>query len=502
MFRLAPPRTASSTETAVRPASASATPGAPVATGGEGYSAPQPSSGPDRSAKAVREATPLAFAGFVANAANVLVTLAVARILSTADYGTQAQLVAIFFVVSMPGSALLVGIVRRATRWRTTGHTDLIPAWARRIRRVGLAVVALVAVLGAALCGLLSRGLSVHDRPGIVAVLVAGAAWGLLCVDRGLLQAQHAYRGLAVNLLVEGGLRSVVTVVLVVAGAGSTGVAAGLLLGVVSSDVHARWHLHRHPSAPDLVLPAEPNAPDAEGPGPGDRVPDLEPGPPVPPALALPRERRLVTDVGIALVALGLLGLLQNVDVVILGRERPSATGAYAAISVASKALVFAALVLSSFLLPEAASRRNLGQHALRQLGGTLAIFAVPAALLVGFAVIAPEFLIRLAFGPRYLSAAHALWPLAVAMTCLGATVLFTHYLLGAGHRRAVLALLVGTAVAIPLLLAADGQPRSTAMADLAVQAALAAVTGALVLLAALHPNRTRRTTLRSRRIS
>ncbi|HSP36773.1 MAG TPA: hypothetical protein VLR26_03375 [Frankiaceae bacterium] len=415
----------------------------------------------------MREATPLAFAGFVANAANVLVTLAVARILSTTGYGTQAQLVAIFFVVSMPGSALLVGIVRRATRWRTTGHTELIPAWARRIRRVGLMVVAVVAVLATLLCGVLSTQLSVDDRAGIVVVLVAGAAWGLLCVDRGLLQAQHAYRGLAVNLLIEGGLRSVLTVVLVFAGMGSTGVALGLLIGVASGDVHARWYLSRHPAGRAL-----------------------EPGPPVPPALALPRERRLVTDVGIALLALGLLGLLQNVDVVILGRERPSATGAYAAISVASKALVFAALVLSSFLLPEAASRRDKGEHALRQLGGTLAIFAVPAALLLGLAVLAPEFLIKLAFGARYLSAAHALWPLALAMTCLGATVLFTHYLLGAGHRRAVLALLVGTAVIIPLLLAADGDPRATAEADLAVQATLAAVTGGLVLLAALRPRR------------
>jgi O-antigen/teichoic acid export membrane protein len=106
-------------------------------------------------------------------------------------------------------------------------------------------------------------------------------------------------------------------------------------------------------------------------------------------------------------------------------------------------------------------------------------------------AVVEPDFLLRIAFGERYLAAASALWPLALAMTCLGATVLFTHYLLGAGHRRAVLALLIGTAVALPLLLAADGEPRATAMADLAVQSVLAVTTGGLVLLAALRPRRT-----------
>src|SRR4051794_9299682 len=205
-----------------------------------------PTAGAAASRRTVREATPLALAGFAANAANVLVTLAVARILSTDDYGTQAQLVAIFFVVSMPGSALLVGIVRRATRWRSTGQTHRIPAWSRRIRRYGIGTILAVAVLGTLLRGPVSSELSVDDPVGLVTVLVAGATWGLLCIDRGLLQSRHAYRGLAVNLLVEGGLRSVLTVGLVVAGLGSTGVALGLLLGVAAADAHARWHLSRH----------------------------------------------------------------------------------------------------------------------------------------------------------------------------------------------------------------------------------------------------------------
>ena len=75
-------------------------------------------------------------------------------------------------------------------------------------------------------------------------------------------------------------------------------------------------------------------------------------------------------DVGTALAALALLALLQNLDVVVLGREEPGNAGAYAAISVACKALVLASFVLAGFLLPEAAARRQLGQHALHQLGG------------------------------------------------------------------------------------------------------------------------------------
>ena len=63
-----------------------------------------------------------------------------------------------------------------------------------------------------------------------------------------------------------------------------------------------------------------------------------------------------------------LLALLQNLDVIILGSKAHEHSGAYAAISVPAKALVFGALVLVNYLLPEATIRHQQGAHALRQL--------------------------------------------------------------------------------------------------------------------------------------
>jgi O-antigen/teichoic acid export membrane protein len=203
-----------------------------------------------------------------------------------------------------------------------------------------------------------------------------------------------------------------------------------------------------------------------------------------PPAVAVTGPS-LAVDVMTALAALGLIGLLQNLDVIVLGRQAPGHSGAYAAVSIASKALVFAALVLANFLLPEAASRRQLGQHALHQLGGTLALLAAPAAALVLLGAIAPHQILTIAFGERLTDASSALLPLALAMTCLGATVLFTHYLLAVGQRLIVLALALATAVAIPLLITANGSAAPTAEADLGVQAVLAVISGLLVLRAA-----------------
>jgi O-antigen/teichoic acid export membrane protein len=418
---------------------------------------------PGHTRAAVRGAGPLALAGVLANGANVLVTLVIARELSTRNYGAYNQLFALFFVLSMPGSALVVGVVRRVTQWQRHGEEHLVHAWAARIRRFALLTVLAVLLIGLLVRSPLARELSLPGPGGVTEVLTAGAAWCLLCMDRGLLQAARLYSPLGINLLTEGLLRATLTVAFVVAGAGPAGAMAALLVGIFAADLHARWMLHRHRAAP---LVAD------------------EPAAMVPPAVGVTGPS-LAADVVTALAALGLVGLLQNLDVIVLGREAPGHSGAYAAVSIASKALVFAALVLANFLLPEAASRRQLGQHALHQLGGTLALLAVPAGALILLGAVAPHQILGLAFGERLTEAAGALLPLALAMTCLGATVLFTHYLLAVGQRFIVVALALATAAAIPLLILANGSAAPTAEADLGVQAALAVVSGLLVLRAA-----------------
>jgi hypothetical protein len=66
-------------------------------------------------------------------------------------------------------------------------------------------------------------------------------------------------------------------------------------------------------------------------------------------------------------------------------------------------------------------------------------------------------------------------------MTCLGATVLFTHYLLALGSRAVLAVLGIMAVAAAGLITLAGGSPVATARTDLAVQAVLAVVTGLLV---------------------
>jgi O-antigen/teichoic acid export membrane protein len=426
--------------------------------------------GSDNTLKAgLLQAGPVAVAGMAVNVAAALVVIAVARLLSSQAYGELAQLLGLFFILSMPGSAVLVGVVRRVTGLQTTGRAHLVRGWVARVHRICLAALAVEFVVVVALKDWIAGQLHLHSSVSVVLILMAAGVWILLCVDRGLLQAHRRYGGLATNLLVEGGVRTVLVLALVAAGAGVPGYAIGVLVSEVLATLHAHW-LARSAWADLSTAPV---------------VEDGFAGEADAPAEVVLARRKLVADVSAAFVGLGLLGLLQNVDVILLGRLDHSQVGPYAAISVASKALVFGALALGAYLLPEATIRWNEGGHAIRQLGVTLVFLAVPAVVLLGVAVFVPRQFLTLVFSARLSTAAPAFAPLVLAMMCLSFTVLVTNYLFGTGSRWIVLVLAVGSALAVVLVTAAHGRPVATAWADLVVQAALAFGMGAAFL--AIH---------------
>jgi O-antigen/teichoic acid export membrane protein len=411
------------------------------------------------------QAGPLAVAGVVANGASVVLTVALARLLSPHSYGVLNQLTGLYLILSMPGSAVVVAVVRRVTVWHEDGTGHLVRRWAGRVHRQCTLVVLVWAVIVFTSRHGVAVLLNQQSGIGIAAILTAAAFFVLLSLDRGLLQAHRAYRPLAVNLLVEMGVRVLAVVVLVAAGFGPSGAAIGILIGEVVAATHARWSAVRTWSggrAPRLL--------DA-----GSWVASVRPD-----ALLGGQQsvrRTVVVDLVVASVCLSMVAVLQNVDVLVVGRDNPSHSGAYAAVSVTSKAIVFGAVVLGGYLLPEAAIRWRQGGHALRQLAVVLVFLAVPSVLLLGVAIAAPEQFLEIFFHHDYTSAADALAPLVLAMIMLSITVVLTMYLLAVG-RRWIASVLVGGAIALTLaVLAVHGAPRATAYVDVAVQAGVLLVT-------------------------
>jgi O-antigen/teichoic acid export membrane protein len=413
----------------------------------------------------LRQAGPLAAAGVVSNGANVVLTVVLARLLTTHGYGVLNQLTGLFLILSFPGSAVVVAVVRRVTMWNEDGSGHLVRRWAGRIHRQGSIVVLVWGIIVFSSRHSLAVLLGQRSGIGIAAVLAGAAIFVLLCLDRGLLQANRSYRPLAVNLLVEGGVRTAAVVVLVAAGTGPSGAAIGILVGEVAAAAHARWAavrawtatrgLERRSWTGGWVAAVRPDT--ALGGADAER-------------------HRVALDLVVASVCLSTIALLQNIDVLVIGRENPSHSGAYAAVSVTSKAIIFGAIVLGGYLLPEAAIRWREGGHALRQLAVVLVLLAVPATILLLVALTAPHVLLQVVFHHAYTSAAAAMAPLVAAMILLSVSVVLTMYLLAVG-RRWVAGVLVAGGLALTLVIVQlHGAPLATAYADLVVQAAVAAV--------------------------
>lgn len=417
----------------------------------------------------LRRVLPIVAAGAAAGLSSLVTTVLVARELSSRGYGAFIVLLSLFLVLSMPGSALLVAVVRRITAWESEGRGDRVHGWAVRVHRVGAMAVIILALGIWLLRGPLISALSLPGPGGVVEILTAAGIWVLVSIDRGLLQARQDYRNLSVNLVLEAVTRTGFTIGFASVW-GVTGAAFGVLLGEIVTAVHARiTAMAAVARGPQLAT--------------GDGVTGTAAAGTA--ATSTHTGRHLAADMATALISLALLAVLQNADVIAFGSQAPGRSGSYAAISVPSKALVYAALVFINYLLPESAIRWHQGSHALRQLGHTLMILALPAVLLLGVSTVAPKKLLDLVFRHKLAGAAAAFSTLVLAMVFLCVTVVLTVYLLGVGWRWVVVLLAVGTGALILFTLRAHGHYLATARADLAVQGGLALAT--TVALVAVH---------------
>jgi O-antigen/teichoic acid export membrane protein len=200
------------------------------------------------------------------------------------------------------------------------------------------------------------------------------------------------------------------------------------------------------------------------------------------PAGARPRTLSSVVSGGWApIVGLIFLAALQNVDVIVAKHQMSDdAAGAYAAAVVAAKLVVWTAIGIGLYLLPEATRRAAAGLDPRPVFMRTLALLAAVCIPALAIFAGAPALLLRLAFGDEYTQAADALIVLGAAMTLLAVAYLAVQYML-ALRQTGFLWILGVVAVAEPFLLTI-GDPGLVAFALVVFGLQCAAATGAVTL--------------------
>jgi glycosyltransferase involved in cell wall biosynthesis/O-antigen/teichoic acid export membrane protein len=386
----------------------------------------------------------LAAAVMAANFIALAYTIVFARVLHSSGYGSLAALVSTFLILSVPGSALQMTVAREVSRSVAAG--ERYPAAGVWGWLTSLGIVTVVATVAAVLCrSLIAQAVGVSDLPWAAAAAVpAGCLWLILSVQRGALQGLQRYKLVGSSLVGEAAMRLLIGLVLVALGASVTGafLATALSIGAVAAALTL-----------PLLRAAGPHSEHHERP-----------------------LRNLLRHAWAPVVALALIAILQNIDVIVVKHvAEKHAAGAYAAAAVIAKGVIWVAVGLGLYLLPEAARRTRMGVDARPVLVRTLALVgfvAAPAALLY---VVAAEPVLVAVFGKQYADGAAALPVLAVAMTLLACAYLSVQYLL-ALERANFLWALAAAAIAEPLLLQAMGSLTAVAAALLVVQALLAAI--------------------------
>jgi glycosyltransferase involved in cell wall biosynthesis/O-antigen/teichoic acid export membrane protein len=390
------------------------------------------------------KAAGMAAATLASNAIALLFTVLFARLLGADDYGSLAALVSTFLIIAVPGSALQVAIAREAALG-SLGDADAlgrtVAAWRRRLLTAGAAVTAAAVLLRQPIADLVS----VPHPWAAAAIAPTGVLWLLLSVERGALQGVHAYRPVAWSVVSEAGGRLLIGLVLVAGGLGVTGAYLGTPLSMLATALALAWVAARR-----LGKPA--------------------PGQPV------RRLAALIGDAWPAVIALFLVAVLQNVDVILVKRQIGGApAGAYAAAAVAAKAIVWVAIGIGLYLLPEATRAARAGLDPRPVLVRALAVVAAVAVPMLAVYAVAPKTVLRLAFGEQTVQASGALLVLGLAMTLLAVGYLCIQYMLALGRTSFLVALAI-VAVAEVVLLAAARLDTLASFAGvvLALQAAAA----------------------------
>lgn len=356
----------------------------------------------------------LAAAVIVSNVIALAFTIVFARLLGASGYGSLAALLSAFIILMVPGSALQIAVAREISAAGPGGGAG-VRHWISRIA-LGAVLVAIVAVVMRDVLGAI---LNVDQVWAAAAVPVCAFLWMIVSVERGALQGYRRYRVVAGSIIGEALARLAFGIVLVLAGLDVTGAFLATPLALVAI----------------ALLLARPLA--QELPQRRDRRPLLD----------------LLAGAWIPVIGLTLLFALQEVHVIVVKHEvSDELAGSYGVAAVAAKAIIWVAVGLGMYLLPEAARRSHEGIDPRPVLMRTLTLIALAALPMVALYAVAAEPLLRTVFGPDLTGAADALPWLGLAMALLACAYLSVQYLLALGRSSFIWVLAVAAALEIGLL--------------------------------------------------
>jgi O-antigen/teichoic acid export membrane protein len=391
-------------------------------------------------------AAELGVAMIVVNVLALGFTIVFARILGDSGYGDLAVLLSSFIIMMVPGSALQVAAAREVSHDIAEGNPNAGAGVYRWLGRLVVGTVA-VAVVAVPLRSLIAALINIDQDWAAAAIPVTAMIWMIVSVLRGVLQGFQQYRTVALSLIGEASSRIAFALLLVGIGLDVTGAFLASAAALTAVGLVLLVPLRRQLAGVNPEL--------AE---------DL-------------RLRELLAGAWIPVISLTLLLGLQELHIIIVKHEASEdAASSYAVAAVAAKAIMWIAIGLGLYLLPEAARRAKTGEDArpiLVRTLGLIAAMAVPMVLIYG---VGGEPLLRIVFGEDLTDASDALPFLGLAMSLLACSYLSVQYLLAMGRASFLFVLGAGVIAEVAVLLSIGDDLTAIAVALFCIQAVCASV--------------------------
>jgi O-antigen/teichoic acid export membrane protein len=387
----------------------------------------------------------LAAAVITVNAIALIFTVVFARILGASGYGSLAALISAFIILMVPGSALQIATARDVSHG-VAEDDPLVGSGVRRsLRQLAIGTV-VVAALAVPLRPLLGAAINVDELWAAAAVPLTAMIWMIVCVERGALQGFQRYRLIGFSMVGEAVARLAFGLIFYAAGMGITGAFLGTAASLVLVGVVLSFPLSSH--LPHAAV---------------EHAKGL---------------RDLLAGSWVPVAGLTLLFALQEVHIIVVKHEASGdAAGSYAVAAVAGKAIIWVAIGLGMYLLPEAARRAKQGIDPRPILLRTLGLIAACAIPMVLIYAVAAEPLLGAVFGDDLTDASEALPWLGLAMTLLACSYLSVQYLLAIGRAHFLWALAAALVAEVALLAAVGANLTQVALALCAVQVGCATAT-------------------------
>lgn len=336
------------------------------------------------------------------NAGNYLFNLLLGRWLGPAAFADLSLIVTLFLVTSF----VTAGLQTPAARFAAIFAAD------RDLQ--GLADVRRWSAWRAALLGMLLGLFFALGAPLWSSFFSTSSIWPFVVfgifvpfylvqgVDRGLLQGRTRFGWLAVTYQTEMWSRLALSVLLVALGWAVNGAVLAIGFSFVAAWLVART------VARDL-------------PAPGTLAPKIQ--------------RELLIFTGPVLVAqLGQI-LINNSDILIVRRFFPAeSAGVYAALALIGRIVFFATWSIVTAMFPIVAQRFHRGQAHRHLLYISLGVVAAGSLAIVAVTYFFPEPIVRLLFGPAYLSITPLLWLYALATMFYALANVVINYRLSIGN--------------------------------------------------------------------